>query len=167
MQKEEILFKTSSVFRRIFNLLMRLFCVMGILYAVENFDQNRILISILIILLVIFFLTINDTIIIVYNNRIEYISKRIITPLSTCRKIYFNDIENINIKLRLTFIIDFITTIFAFIPSSTISFNTIIIEQKTNKPPTTIVTKIYENEIRKAFKIVEASADNKIKIIYN
>jgi hypothetical protein len=166
MEKENILFKTSSPFRTIFIFLMRVFCVIGIINCVSDFNENRILISIVIFLLVVLFLTISNQVVIVYNNHIEYNSKRIVPYLSTYIKIPLEDIQIVNTKLRLTLFNSIITTLIPFIPSSTIAFNTLIIEQKEQKP-TTIVTKIYKDQIIKALKVMEEQTNNKIKIIYN
>ena len=78
MEKENILFKTSSTFQKFANLLIRLFCLIVVIDAAIHFNENRILTSIIITLFFIGFLLVNDKSIIVYSNYIEFNYKCIV-----------------------------------------------------------------------------------------
>jgi hypothetical protein len=132
MGKENILFKTSSTFQKFANLLIRLFCLSVVIDAAIHFNENRILTSIVITLFFIGFLLVNDKSIIVYSNYIEFNYKCVLPYMLTPIKVYFDDIESIDTKLRFSFGYDFITFISSFIPSVN-SFNTLIITQKEKK----------------------------------
>lgn len=135
------------------------------IYFLSVFNQNPILILILLVLLAFFILISTYKPIKVYSDKIEIIYKRLFKFNTSIKAYYFEDISSIEATLRIDGTRGFLLQFIGFFRVSLmlVSFNyfTLIFKNKKRK---SISTEIKKEDLIKVFEAIKSLSDNKIEI---
>lgn len=164
MNDSKRLFFAEATLQRIRNYILSSFSVLIIFYCGFHFNENPVLICIIIVFLLFTLIFTGYNQIAVYNNSIEFTLKRPLNSLIIKKTFLIDNIESIDADLKLSkrgFIITEILS--TYFPGNSI-WNTIKIKLKDGTEKT-INTKVYKRDVIQALSILKSKSQNKIIIM--
>jgi hypothetical protein len=152
-KREKPVFKTFNPTIFFKTILLRAFFILIIASAIINFNENRIVTSLVILFFSIVFINLGPSSIIVYKDRFQYKLGSSFNLLNSVDTYYYKDIKSISIDGFFTFTFDMLEDA---IPNDVIDinpWNSIDLEFKDGKTKS-IGTDIYMDELRLSLKFI-------------
>jgi len=134
------------------------------IYVGIYFEENPILILFIMLLLLFVILKNSKGCIIIYNNKIQIVYKRLLRKMNTIQEYKFNEIVSITADLPLTEAKHIITELLPPILSFVSIWNTITIKLKNNSI-VQLKSKIYKEQYLDAFKAIKSQYNIDITIL--
>jgi hypothetical protein len=163
MYTEDKIFFAEATFEKVKNNILYVIGISIIIYCLFHFKENPIVISIIVLYLLYVVLLTGNNQVSVFPNRIEFVIDHPIKKLSFRRVFLFEDIDSIEVDLRLTkrgFIL--IEIMSSYLPGFS-QWNTLKFKLKDGEEKT-INTSVYKNGVIQALEAVKQIAKNKIHV---
>ena len=163
---EEPLFIGESYYQRIAGGIFQAFCIGLAVYSGFHFEENPVVVSVFIILMLFIFLIVDNTTVFVYADRIEFHDINFWLPFKKWKRaFYYNEIAAIetDLKFKLSDQIhdDFNPSVYRISEMNKITFKFKNGEQKI------VSTKLIKSELVKALKHVDEATKGRFELHAN
>lgn len=164
MNNEVKILESISSFSIIRFYIYQFLCLALLIYVGRHFKENPILILFIMIVLLFVILMNSKGSIIIYNDKIQIVYKRLFRKMNTIKEYKFNEIASITADLPLTEAKHFFTELLPPTLSFVSIWNTITIKFNNNSN-IELKSKIYREQYFEAFKAIKRQCNIDITVL--